>query len=119
MPSIPHESPASQPTAKHTPGPWDVGEERGCKELPIYDRSAPFNPAYKEAVAVAFEWDNIEERDANARLIAAAPELLAARKQYIKRMAAVFPGMVTARDGASPTYQMVLAAIAKAEGGAE
>ena len=60
----------------HTPGPWKIGAREG-ENLPILD-SAGNNLALADFAEVANNADKVE---ANARLIAAAPELLAALKE--------------------------------------
>lgn len=87
-------------TEKYTPGPWQVGkfnkemicdcdgEARGCSPI-----------AYVEGTAA--------EKRANARLIAAAPELLAALQKAV-RYGGLFPDLKAEAE----------AAIAKATGGA-
>ncbi len=98
-------------TGKHTPGPWEVGDGgvRGSEHT-IYcsDRTG-------SAVAtVKFEPIDLtgrspHERAANARLIAAAPDLLAACKMVADIAVSWSP--ITPGDIAQ-----VRAAIAKAEG---
>lgn len=83
-------------TAKHTPGPWHAAN--GCQI-----RSA------KDQIAKAWMMRNGEGL-ANARLIAAAPELLEALAE-----------IVSAADGAGwdqldPSFSKARAAIAKAKG---
>jgi hypothetical protein len=65
--------------AKHTPGPWTVLD---CKELQI---CADHNCTKISVMPwTAPDAEGVSENDmANARLIAAAPELLAAAKTYL------------------------------------
>ena len=73
-------------TAQHTPGPWQMSRQEydntHSTDLSIYAPVPPHNNpksicrVYGEGGLSAI----IEERDANAALIAAAPELLAALK---------------------------------------
>ena len=92
----------------HTPGPWRYrrtysnGEEVGCAVMPMgYDLST----------------SNLDENEANARLIAAAPELLAACQSLMRA-----EGMQRGdRDGCtmgeiSQAIDAARAAIAKALG---
>ena len=62
-------------TQKHTPGPWKVGQDSTAIE------------ASGAIVARTFHWVNeytpIHEGYANARLIAAAPDLLAALQDLL------------------------------------
>ena len=60
---------------KHTPGPWTVrehnyGDVRGCHGV--------FAAGVTHPLVISVYGDSIENSDANARLIAAAPDLLAA-----------------------------------------
>lgn len=87
----------------HTPGPW----------IPDYDRR--FDGAHQVIMAspphhtIAFLacGGDDEQHRADARLIAAAPDLLAACKEALSSIAY------------APTYNKMAAAIAKAEGGAK
>ena len=90
--------------AKHTPGPWaalmqdppTIADRRGCRV----------------ATSCALPGQSAEEQEANARLIAAAPDLLAALRVIAED---------GRRDGWIPSYHWGEAqkAIVKAEGGAE
>ena len=80
-------------TAKHTPGPWHVAN--GCQI-----RSA------KDQIAKAWMMRNGEGL-ANANLIAAAPELLAALEMVMRR------GRI---DDSEEAMNQVAAAITKAKG---
>ena len=66
--------------AKHTPGPWKASMERRIYEVHITDPSG-------DVVARAEYLGNIEETEANAKLIGAAPDLLEA----CKKLAEIFP----------------------------
>lgn len=87
-------------TTKHTPGPWEA-TEIGVIAPTITSHSNFY-------VAALIDPDNAEDK-ANARLIAAEPDLLAACK-------AALPALREIEADAEAT---VLAAIARAEGGAE
>lgn len=95
---------------QHTPGPWKVGQYLGqlsawCVHMDAGDKGRGIDVV--EAVCGI----SAEQRLANARLIAAAPELLHALQQLIDS------GDV--RDAAEKgAVSMARAAIAKAEGGA-
>ena len=73
-------------SAAHTPGPW-FADEAG-----IVRRGSAGTQSYAEAVPIATPWiegawqyeDCTEESKANARLIAAAPELLEACKAHVE-----------------------------------
>lgn len=78
--------------SKHTPGPWDVNEgDFGIYQLETSDQ-----------IAEVFSHHPPAELEANARLIAAAPELLEALKH--------------ARSQMLHPDQMIDEAIAKSEG---
>jgi len=92
-------------TAKHTPGPWVV------LPFPKSDmhHSEVCTAGMKTPVAVVrrFDGDNSGKMaEANARLIAAAPDLLAACRAIL--------GLTT--DDSSPAWDMVRDAIRKATG---
>lgn len=57
----------------HTPGPWTVGDKRGVWVGPVVMADGG-----KKGVAFV-----VGESDANARLIAAAPDLLSALKAHL------------------------------------
>ena len=65
----------------HTPGPW-VAEGRGANLTVVFAGSTPGSRPGVCAVADGTE----KEREANARLIAAAPELLAALAAIVSRL---------------------------------
>ena len=85
--------------AKHTPGPWAVGGR-----LVIAEK-------YGSVCAVD---DGQSDYVANARLIAAAPELLAALKAITDELGVPDPGYPAPVANAA---EIARAAIAKAEGG--
>jgi len=92
--------------AKHTPAPWHVGGRDACT---IYDR-------YSQRLANSFEGVMVAQRsnvecEANARLIAAAPELLAELQLVYDRSYNPFEP-----DNQSEQYKRVGALIAKATG---
>ena len=64
--------------SQHTPGPWDV-EPKGSRHF--VDGADGLTVAYLDRVGVRER----AEIEANARLIAAAPELLAALECILKR----------------------------------
>jgi hypothetical protein len=74
-------------THKHTPGPWTVEDweykVKGREHVPVIV-STGSNDAVAEALGL---WrngeDSEEERNANARLIAAAPDLLEALQGFV------------------------------------
>ena len=101
--------------AKHTPGPWIVGERwsgyvsiaKDNDFLPIVDASGNY-------VALADFPDlcnNADKADANARLIAAAPELAKAALDIVERFDAY--GTLDTSDGEDDVDRL-RAALAKA-----
>ena len=88
--------------AQHTPGPWSDG-----MDIPITAKSCD-----KAGLSLVFvNRDDKSEPEANARLIAAAPDLLEALQNML--------GLTEASDymGAREIEQQARAAIAKATGG--
>lgn len=70
---------------RHTPGPW-IFYAAGCAAVPPYVRVAKYWPqagAYQIIADCSHEVTGGTECEANARLIAAAPELLVALKEAI------------------------------------
>lgn len=90
--------------SKHTPGPWAVTGPTGTTVCATTDRGR-YPVAFAEGVSLA-------QMDANAALIAAAPDLLAACEALYTAVAADLSPK--ARDEALAAG---LAAIAKARGG--
>lgn len=97
----------------HTPGPWEVlGGNRVSVTLPCADVEAS---GYVSAcIAITHSSEPRVDKVANARLIAAAPDLLAALKVCRNRF---FPADELERDR-DLDWDTVNAAIAKAEGAA-
>ena len=96
----------------HTPGPW------------IHAHSGPVMQGYSQPFAIAQKGERnlvagvfgdvkggVDVTEANARLIAAAPELLEALKTVVDGVVMIFPSIVNS----SPIIA-ARAAIAKAEG---
>ncbi len=87
---------------KHTPGPWTATRWRVCAEEPFrYITDTANNKASRT-----------EENEANARLIAAAPELLAALKGMVEHL---LDDRSDGRDEEN-ALSSAMGAIAKAEG---
>ena len=103
-------------SAKHTPGPWAVSYSADGMTV---DTAKPvrFNltTAGTAVVCNVFPYHDAEHfsGEANARLIAAAPELLASLRWALGAMAARNPVWTEGEN-----YAQARAAIAKAEGGA-
>lgn len=99
-------------TSKHTPGPWRVFM------TPDGNRVAGIGEAGGEGVADAGFglWRDGPEAEANARLIAAAPETHEEAAWIVERFFRL--GAITLDDGETKQRMLRLrAAIAKAEGG--
>lgn len=105
---------------KHTPGPWRVDETKDLGAYGVWT-DYPTHPGYDGAGYESQICDVIplgkeisrDQRDANARLIAAAPDLLAACKEFVRVNG--FNGYEF--DSNEPSlYRMIVDAIAKAEG---
>ena len=102
--------------AKHTPGPWTITED-GRIQAPNLDAKCWEQQQHKHIASAPFAADALtpitmgSERAANARLIAAAPELLAAL-EFITSAAETEPGMEIYRAH----LEQARAAIAKAKG---
>lgn len=93
---------------KHTPGPWRIGDKGMTVFGPLTDQPSPIAIAN---LIPPTPRAGIEEREANAHLIAAAPDLLAASEQA----AALLKEL--AHDGAeNPELEILRKAIAKAKG---
>ena len=100
---------------KPTPGPWDV--QISCKEfVPVSQGGGERVTIWagsgsdRERVCTATRLDDVATTKANARLIAAAPELLAALEEVAAGYCGDFgPAHISTR---------IRAALAKARGGA-
>jgi len=109
---------------KHTPGPWEIGTStRGYEVCTIHgvERQPTEDGLGQSWVYVypprvingEWHWPDETEQLANARLIAAAPDLLAALTEIV--MAAEGAGL-DAKSRRKKALAAGLAAIAKAEG---
>mgnify|MGYP003575003263 CR=1 FL=1 len=101
--------------SKHTPGPWTSGLRCGYEvrpEAPARGWSIGFAPIAKVHGDSRIVADG--EREANARLIAAAPELLQLVRAIVDGRSACF---IPTDDPSKPTFdwdELASAAIAKA-----
>ena len=119
--------------AKHTPGPWEFGPNHSSTGLAgqLVVRPAGEFPHGEWVADVGSMYD--DHREANARLIAAAPELLEVVKVAQARIAlerdvfvdchaypdgSLLQSDKTMLDGMNELLARMDAAIAKAEGGA-
>jgi len=99
---------------KHTPGPWDISsfQSHVIVGSPEIVGNAIATCHISRAVG------DLSTADANARLIAAAPDLLEACRALVLEWNSCFEGQDTGYDG-TPLHDCVMlasAAIAKAEG---
>lgn len=91
----------------HTPGPWTIlcsEDRRGARTVPKITQPG------KAGIVATLGWPGEGDRTANARLIAAAPEMLEALRDTVAQLD--HQGHLTWGDVRS----LVIAAIAKAEG---
>lgn len=102
--------------SKHTPGPWrsspyqnnDDPTPTGCWEI---------HALTCKHVATTFSSDVPDAAaEANANLIAAAPEMLEALKDVLRRIADSDAWWIGAKEKGGLDAQMIVAAITKAEG---
>ena len=93
--------------AAHTPGPWQIEWNVAQGGEGHYITDSKDMAELSRIAAVLFHDDADGETRANARLLAAAPDLLAA-----------LIGVVKVADRATVEFDAARAAIAKAEGGA-
>lgn len=100
-------------TSKHTPGPWTVGRIDNSIQLYVLDGAEHEDPCDGIIAAVDMSAADRNLPDANARLIAAAPELLGALRFALAVLNALDGN--TAQERAAATLRGQLA-ITKAEG---
>ena len=103
-------------TQKHTLGPWavDFEGEEDFDGIPI---TAKGRDGYVPVANVPVYYAGRPEREANARLIASAPELKEQRDELLEALEAMceeFRGHDLPYG--SPNYHKAIAAIAKAKG---
>lgn len=99
---------------QHTPGPWTVDSGSVWTQRPAYEDGTQYaRVAYMDRDC---EYTRPTERDANARLIAAAPELLEALQRIL--YAATAPAGAANGEAAMCEHlkEAARAAIAKATG---
>jgi len=113
--------------SKHTPGPWVISEDDSFDSVPFIpiETDLPTGPSFKficEVKGNGVESDELginDEDRANARLIAAAPEMLDALKECLKCELARRADLKTgapASQYSDARIARVQAAIAKATG---
>ena len=101
---------------KHTPGPWEVSWDKYGKESEIHGKSE-----LNDGPICIIPHDDVtesgaEEQLANARLIAAAPELLEALKALIENVGSCICYDQSEGECLAKAWKMAAVAIAKAEG---
>jgi len=90
----------------YTPGPWKAFDNAGPKMQSYSQSSGVVNPGSTQIICGCFkDIGGVEVASANARLIAAAPELLEALE-----------GVLQVADRATVEFDAARAAIAKARG---
>lgn len=95
----------TQKTQGHTKGPWEIGQ--GLETIENMDGEAICNMHSSTAFQIGLDLE------ANARLIAAAPELLEAVREYLALLKSDYMG---SKGWLSPEGPRIEALIAKAEG---
>lgn len=93
----------------HTPGPWAVASADACQEIDVMEIA---EVSHLRVIPARDRWPTPGEPEADAALIAAAPELLAALKVVTAHLASPPPS----NQGWNAALNMAEAAIAKAEG---
>jgi hypothetical protein len=104
---------------QHTPGPWTFTRREDYRNVSFYvaqQDDAPYTPDYSDVATLIAETARSEReiiQEANARLIAAAPDLLAALQVVLRDYTAVHDiGDVEMQ----PALYQARAAITKATG---
>ena len=98
--------------SQHTPGPWNYHELKPGNRNAFHVRNREISRGVCEVSASKWESTSADELEANARIISAAPELLAALLAFV----AQYEG--SGHDERERRPEMILArqAIAKATG---
>ncbi len=106
---------------KHTPGPWSafVVEDTMTVSVDIGPHPSGYRPNVVDWTGFDTCGLPFDQQVANARLIAAAPDLLAALKQFRTKVYNAALGSGMDDEWATVACSVADAAIAKAEGGAE
>jgi hypothetical protein len=107
-----HAAPKAQPSAAHTPGPWvkgRYGELQGSDGATVCVKGL--------GVSISLSGDPYPVAEANARLIAAAPDMYEALKEAERILDYFANGRTSFVGGGTPrnAHEMVRAAIARAE----
>ena len=75
--------PTKSATTTHTPGPWNILEYVKAETPAVHGAHGIFAPGAVLPIVGEVFGGTLEESDANARLIAAAPELLDALRNIL------------------------------------
>ena len=94
----------------HTPGPWIASPKRN--ELDLLEYSIDYNNENGSGHVATVDASRGERLEANARLIAAAPEMLEALRIALSALS----DLVANYPSEAETYNRVESAIAKADG---
>lgn len=108
------QSPKAGERTQHTPGPWKLEDESSTGprgDASIHYDIPSVGSIYLGDVNIKRDPELLETMQANARLIAAAPELLEALKELVE---AIWDGRLES-EGAETFTDPARAAIAKAE----
>ncbi len=108
---------------KHTPGPWVVGEpNKGPVAGTVPVHTADYMESYRAGQLVCSVYGTAAFSDANARLIAAAPDMLAALRCALADLQGIMPEHEPSGERQHPawlTIDELYATIVKATGGHE
>ncbi len=100
----------------HTPGPWTFDANELGGSYPIYPPDSYLTPWIAEAKGPHVGPNNLDEVLANARLIAAAPELLEALQGLTEIIGLTAIKHESQRDILQKSFEIARTAIAKATG---
>ncbi len=102
-------------TTQHTPGPWSLGDTQSARFPPsVYaDRTDELGRGYWTEVAQV-KSNTEPERQANARLIAAAPTMLATLQAVLESMGDYYDATDAAGDEGGSLHDLVESTIRQA-----
>jgi hypothetical protein len=104
--------------SKHTPGPWVI-QDNAAHGIHIYSNGGPFGGGLHVARVSNSAGIGYDGQEANARLIAAAPDMLAALEAYDAAMSSCWgdiDGLPPGNPDAARCWLLARAALAKARG---
>lgn len=93
--------------AKHTPGPWAVALRKG--QIATQGPATEWLATMPHSASGGFGLTDVREIAANARLIAAAPDLLAACQEFVRKVEC-------GEAKSTRSYEQMKAAISRATG---